>query len=177
MYRKTIRENLFDSDPGWLGPKFMAGFSKETDLEQRRAIIGRARHKGSMPPYVLRKLRRAMDQQRVIWQQADIDAVADTSDGIELRLSDGTHVEADQILLATGFETNRPGGDMLDTLIDAASLPCAACGYPVIDRALRWHPRIHVSGPLAELELGPVSRNIAGARYAGDRIIRALRMA
>ena len=51
----------------------------------------------------------------------------------------------------------------------------ACCGYPIVDSELRWHPRIYVSGPLAELELGPVSRNIAGARRAGDRIVDAIR--
>ena len=46
---------------------------------------------------------------------------------------------------------------------------------PIVDSALRWHPRIHVSGPLAELELGPASRNIAGARLAGTRLVEAAR--
>ena len=64
---------------------------------------------------------------------------------------------------------------MVDALIASASLPCARCGYPIVDSALRWHPRIHVSGPLAELELGPASRNIAGARLAGGRLVKAAR--
>ena len=64
---------------------------------------------------------------------------------------------------------------MIDKLIESGSLPCAECGYPIVDTELRWHPRIYVSGPLAELELGPVSRNIAGARRAGDRIIDSVR--
>ena len=64
---------------------------------------------------------------------------------------------------------------MVDDLITSASLPCASCGYPIVDESLRWHPGVYVSGPLAELELGPVSRNIAGARRAGDRIAAAAR--
>ena len=48
-------------------------------------------------------------------------------------------------------------------------------GYPIIDPSLRWHPR-YVTGPLAELELGPSSRNIAGARRAGERILEAARI-
>ena len=80
----------------------------------------------------------------------------------------------DRVLLATGFESARPGGPMIDHLVRSESLPCAGCGYPIVDACLRWHPRIFVTGPLAELELGPVSRNIAGARRAGDRIVEAL---
>jgi hypothetical protein len=29
---------------------------------------------------------------------------------------------------------------------------------------------LYVTGALAELELGPVARNIAGARHAGERL-------
>ncbi|MCH2107642.1 MAG: hypothetical protein MK291_13495, partial [Planctomycetes bacterium] len=39
----------------------------------------------------------------------------------------------------------------------------------------RWHPRVFVSGALAELELGPTARNIAGARRSADRIVWAAR--
>ena len=77
--------------------------------------------------------------------------------------------------IATGFQNKRPGGGLVDSLIESAALPCADCGYPVVDKALRWHPRVHVSGALAELELGPASRNIAGARRAGDRLVAAIR--
>ncbi len=94
--RHELRHHQFDSDPGWLGPKGMTGFSREPDPARRRDLI-------------------------------------------------------------------------------TASLPCAQCGYPLVDMELRWHPRVHVSGPLAELELGPVSRNIAGARRAGDRIVASVR--
>ena len=84
-------------------------------------------------------------------------------------------LKTDRVLLATGFASRRPGGSMVDGLIDSASLPCASCGYPIVDSALRWHPRVYVSGPLAELELGPAARNIAGARRAGDRLVDAVR--
>ena len=58
---------------------------------------------------------------------------------------------------------------------EAASLPVAPCGFPIVDSALRWHTHIHVSGPLAELELGPVSRNVSGAQRAGDRLTTFLK--
>ena len=52
----------------------------------------------------------------------------------------------------------------MDELVTKESLACARCGYPIVDRSLAWHPSIHVTGPLAELELGPTARNIHGAR-------------
>ena len=45
----------------------------------------------------------------------------------------------------------------------------------LVDKNLRWgrNGRIFVSGALAELEIGPSSRNIAGARLAAERIVEA----
>jgi len=97
------------------------------------------------------------------------------TDGVcRLRLAAQRDILAARVVLATGFEQSRPGGPWLDATIEALGLPCAECGYPRLDAALRWHPRIHVSGPLAELEVGPASRNIAGARMAADRVLRAV---
>ena len=89
--------------------------------------------------------------------------------------ANGTQLTVDRVLLATGFTGHRPGGAFVDGLIESASLPCASCGYPIVDKTLRWHPRVYVSGPLAELELGPTSRNISGARRAAERLVAAIR--
>jgi hypothetical protein len=173
--RHALREHQFDSDPGWLGPKFMANFEIETDVERRRQLIGEARHRGSVSPDVHRGLRRAIDDGELQWHLSEISGLDAYDTEIGVQLTSGDEVKVHRVLLATGFETNRPGGAMVDELVASAQLPCASCGYPVVDHALRWHPRIHVSGPLAELELGPASRNIAGARRAGDRLVHAIR--
>lgn len=172
--RHPLRKHQFDSEPGWLGPKFMKGFGRVTDYDRRRAIIAEARHTGSVPPDVFRALRRAIACDQLDWHEAEVEHFDAQSDGITLRLNTGECFEPQQVLLATGFTSCRPGGALVDEMISAASLPIATCGYPIIDSALRWHPRVYLSGPLAELELGPVSRNIAGARRAGDRIVDAL---
>ena len=168
--RHTVREHQFDADPGWLGPKLMARFAREQDFGRRRAAITEARHRGSIPPDVQRELRRAIRDGRIEWHQADVAQVVEEKGARRLRLSNGRDVVVERVLLATGFSSGRPGGAMLDELIESASLPCAGCGFPIVDTALRWHPRVYVSGPLAELELGPTARNIAGARRAGERI-------
>jgi glycine/D-amino acid oxidase-like deaminating enzyme len=191
--RHALRQHQFDSNPGWLGPRFMAGFTRERDLDRRRKMISDARYRGSVPPDIHRALRRAIAAQQITWHEATIDdlVVANNSPArpacepnsrLTLRLTNDGRLEdrhapsdLDRVLLATGFTPHRPGGAMIDQLIDSAALPCARCGYPKVDAALRWHARVYVSGPLAELELGPVARNIAGARRAGDRLIHALR--
>lgn len=49
-------------------------------------------------------------------------------------------------------------------------LRCALCGYPIVDPQLRWCEGLHVTGPLAELELGTMAPNIRGARMAAERL-------
>ena len=173
--RHALRRHQFDSDPGWLGPKFMERFRRELDFNRRRVLIAQARHRGSVPPDVLRALRRAIAQDLIFWHEGDVETLCSRRNGVVLRLSNHQELKAGRILLATGFASKRPGGAMVDALIASAGLSCADCGFPIVDSALRWHPRIHVSGPLAELELGPASRNIAGARRAGDRLVASLR--
>ena len=173
--RHPLRQRQFDSDPGWLGPRYMTRFSNECSLEKRRSMISEARHRGSMPRDVRRSLRRAIDRGRIRWHETDVDSLAPFGDRVNLHLATGEDVDVDRVLLATGFRHPRPGGRLVDDLMEAQSLPYAPCGYPVTDAALRWHPRVYVTGPLAELELGPVSRNIAGARRAADRVVGVLR--
>ena len=84
---------------------------------------------------------------------------------------DNQSLKVDGLLLATGFASHRPGGSLVDTLANQHALPCSTCGYPIVDTHLRWHPRVFVTGALAELEIGPVARNIVGARRAAERII------
>jgi len=175
--RHALREHQFDSDPGWLGPKNMAGFTRERNRDERRKLINAARHKGSMPPDVRRAARHAIQTGQIGWHECDVVALDGSDEGFELRLSDDNTVQAERVLLATGFTAKRPGGEMLDALIESASLPCAQCGFPIVDASLRWHPHIYVTGPLAELELGPVARNIAGAQKAGGRLVEAVKSA
>lgn len=171
LTRHPLRESQFDSDPGWLGPRFLTGYAKLGDARLRRAAIDEARQRGSAPRDVLVALRRARKAGRVrVLQGEVVRARFDRSLGPELWLRAGQVVHADRIVLATGFARGRPGR-WLDAAIEREQLPLAPCGFPLVDAALRWHPRIHVSGPLAELEIGPVARNIAGARMAAERIV------
>lgn len=173
--RHEMREHQFDSDPGWLGPKYMTGFLKEKDVNKRRKIIGKARHRGSVPPDVHNSILQAIDNEEFSLHREGISDLRIVNEMCEIEFIGGGKIKVDRVLLATGFEKDRPGGDLIDNLIKSASLPCAECGYPIVDEDLCWHPRIYVSGPLAELEIGPSSRNISGARSAAKRIIKAAR--
>ena len=152
--RHPLRVHQFDSDPGWLGPKYMKGFLKERDVDARRAMISEARHKGSVPPDVHRALKAAISRGAIQWHAASIERATTSGDysGVTLECSPTpSRIRVDQVLLATGFSPKRPGGQLVDDLVDRYKLPCAACGFPVVDKFLRWHPQVYVSGPLAEL--------------------------
>ncbi|MEM7227578.1 MAG: FAD/NAD(P)-binding protein [Planctomycetota bacterium] len=173
--RHALREHQFDTDPGWLGPKYVESFRREQDVDRRRAVITKARYVGSVPPDVSRAIRRARGRGLLTWHEADVTSLGVYDDSIDVSLSTSDTVSADRVLLATGFAGRRPGGSLVDNLVESASLPCARCGYPIVDADLRWHPRVYVSGALAELELGPSARNIAGARRAADRLVDSVR--
>jgi len=173
--RHAPRIHRFDSDPEWLGPKAMSGFSRARDPRERRRLIASARHRGSMPPEIASDLRRELRCGRAKWLEAEPVFADATPAGVRLRLDCAPHaLEVDRVVLATGFEVHRPGGGLLgEETIDRLGLPCAECGYPLVSPRLEWASGLFVSGPLAELELGPTARNIAGARAAGERLLAA----
>lgn len=78
-------------------------------------------------------------------------------------------LEVDAIALATGFE-GLPGGALLSELCPER-FPRAACGTPIVAADLEWNDGLYVAGALAELQLGPVARNITGGLRAAERLI------
>jgi cation diffusion facilitator CzcD-associated flavoprotein CzcO len=175
LTRHLLRQHQLDSDPGWIGPKYQAGFQQITDYTQRRVTIQQARHRGSVPPDVAVQVRRAVKSEQLRLVQAMVTDVYQNDQGqIRFILADGAGtLTSDGVLLATGFDPQRPGGAWLDAAIAECALPVAPCGYPIVNQALGWADGLYVLGPLAELEIGPVARNIIGARQAAERISQA----
>lgn len=170
--RHQPRQRQFDSDPGWIGPRYLREFWAISDYAHRRAILDEARHRGSMPPDVRCRLRAAVDRGDIQWRVAALAGGAVQPDGaLRLDLTEGPPLPVGALVLATGFSSSRPGGALVQQLVDDHRLPVAPCGYPQVGPDLRWHPRIAVMGPLAELELGPTARNLVGARSAAERLV------
>ena len=101
--RHALREHQFDSDPGWLGEKFTIRFDHEPDPDRRRAVITKARHRGSVPPEMARAIRRAIARERIQWHEDEVTGFEDHHDRLEVELGTDTMLTADRILLATGF--------------------------------------------------------------------------
>ena len=195
--RHFLRKEDFDSDPGWLGPTLLKAFHSEKCYAKRRTMIREARHRGSLAKEVTDRLREATLRDKTInLELAKIGAVVheptrrklqlhlypfeldtteyeDTGD-LVFQLSENAEIlEVDAVVLATGFESRRPGGRFLDEAIRSMNLPTAEDGFPIVNRHLGWRRGLFVMGPLAELEVGPASRNLSGARMAADRIIHS----
>lgn len=162
----------FDSDVGWMNAINLRGFAQIDNPDERRKVIRQARHRGSMPRDVANALSAAAQSGAIRLLETGVDSLSLERDRLCLMLSHGETLTADQIILATGYVQSRPGGTLTDELVSDYALPVAACGYPIVTPTLEWTNGLHVSGPLAELEIGPAARNIIGARMAGQRLIQ-----
>lgn len=177
--RHELRKHEFDSDPCWVGPKCMKKFNRVTSLAKRRKLITTARHKGSVSSESLLNFTRAARQGQISHRVRDIKKVELTPSGQLDTIAHGDKASEtfDRILLATGFDTKRPGGELIDDLIESEGLKIADCGYPITGDDLCWHEGLYVMGALAELRMGPTARNIIGGRKAAERILEALQSA
>ncbi|WP_270182869.1 FAD-dependent oxidoreductase [Alkalihalobacillus sp. CinArs1] len=169
--RHPFRVHDFDSDPGWIGPKYLNGYEKVACYRRRRRMIKEARHRGSIPSELHQKLNCLEKQGSLSIIQSNVTSVCWKSNA--LFITEGSMMPA-TTLFATGFQAKMPQQKWLQNLIENEVLPCAACGYPIVEKTLEWSSRLFVSGPLAELEIGPGSRNIIGARKAAERIAKSI---
>lgn len=79
-----------------------------------------------------------------------------------------------RVFLATGFVQTLPEKQWLTPLIHEHKLHCSEYGCPIVSHSLQWGPNLYVTGALAELEVGPIARNISGARQAAQLIVNSL---
>lgn len=171
--RHDFRVHSFDSDPGWLGPKNMKAFWSTACLKERRKQITLARHRGSMPQEVYHALRQVASNGMLEVTIGEVDELhVGSPHQLILRIADKS-IPCHSIVLATGFEQKMPGFSWLHKVISTNKLNIAPCGYPMLKnkQTLEWAPGLHVTGALAELEMGPTSRNIAGAMRGAERIL------
>ncbi|WP_059103479.1 FAD/NAD(P)-binding protein [Shouchella shacheensis] len=158
--RHPFRTQQFDADPGWMGARRMKEYSKIKNYEKRRMLIKEARHRGSMPAELKTAISKAAKSKQL--------RIVQDQETFETFEQEGT------ILLATGFRPDPPGMEWLRSTMEREKLPVATCGYPILSETLEWGKGLYAIGALAELQIGPVSRNIAGARRGALKIVGAL---
>jgi len=170
-----LREVPFDFDPCWIGPKCMRGFLR-IPPEKRRPVIDDARLPGTVPAEVRAAIESGLaDSRRLRFERGRVDRASISSGEIHLHVDGGPTLSADRVILATGFDACRPGGRFVDDAVKRLKLPVAGCGYPLVGDDLQWGKGLFVTGPLAELRVGPCARNISGARNAGRLLLGFLK--
>jgi cation diffusion facilitator CzcD-associated flavoprotein CzcO len=171
LSRGATRCHDFDTDSEWIRPAGPERLWSEPDFDRRRDMIEAGRYPGSVTADVEASLKLAVGLGRLTHTLATVErAVTTTTGETQLHIPGREPLLTDRLLLATGFDSRRPGGSWLSAAIEEMSLPTAACGYPIVDEQLAWGPDVCVAGALAELGIGPAALNIAGARFAGRRL-------
>ncbi|MFC4247802.1 FAD/NAD(P)-binding protein [Natribaculum luteum] len=146
----------------------------------REELVSDARYDGTMPPYVFRRLQRALERKRVELEQSEITVATEAGGTVVVTCRDGSAFCLDELICATGFGSPYDG-ELFRHLRRESSLQTGYHGAPVLDDdTLRWMrqdetpSRIAVSGAAAEQVLGPFARNVIGARRAGELIAGSL---
>lgn len=165
LTRHPLRENNLDFDPCWIGPKCLRGFSA-IPYDRRREVVDAARNFGTVPEETMERWNVACAEGRVRLERSAVRDAIRTRGRVRLT-TDAGELETDRIVLATGFDPRRPGGEMVDRMIAEMDLPIAPCGFPVLDEWFRWTDGLFLTGALAELQGGPCARNIVGVRNFG----------
>jgi thioredoxin reductase len=192
LARSELREEQFDSDPCYIGPKCYERYLRIEDPNERRRIISSVRNPGSIPPDLMLELNEARHRGEVRLVIDEITAMRarDDSKRRELELQGRiTSYRSDACVLATGFTSTCPGEHLLHEVehqtrnvtcvsgrevrprADRGGLKWDRAGRPIPLASLEWAPGLFLTGILAEQELGPTAANIIGAHNAAKRIV------
>jgi FAD-NAD(P)-binding len=175
LVRRQLQEKLFDAEPGWLGPKYLKGFEAESDCWKRWEMIQQARNGGSIPPAMMMALRRYQRQgQLTIHEHCEIKDACWQNSSWLMHCQNGGWLACDHLWLATGTILDATTQPLLAEVLEAYPNEMVN-GLPVLDAHLRWRGcELYCMGGFAGLQVGPVARNLFGARMASNRIVPAL---
>jgi len=181
MARRQFYEKLFDAEPGWLGPKYLKGFHAEPDWQTRWHMIQSARNGGSLTPAIFTKLRRLEWEGKLsFYEQCEVQSAEWKGDTWKVTCNQSddhdciAHLPIDRIWLATGSTLNVNHWSLLSDIRTSHPLPLVN-GLPILDPHLRWAGcNLFIMGGAAALQLGPVARNLFGAKLASKRIVPTL---
>ncbi len=175
MTRKQLQSRVFDTDPGWLGPKYLKDFHAETDWSVRYQQIQEARNGGSMTPEMILQLRKLGSLGTMIINECcQVSNVQWQNNLWQVYCHDGNKYQFNRIWLATGTRFNIKEYPLVQEVLNAYPTEIVN-GLPVLDEHLRLpKSNFFIMGGLAALQIGPVARNIGGGRMSCQRIVPAI---
>ncbi len=168
--RRPLQIRNFDTDPGWLGPKYLNGYYLQQDTQKRIQIAREARGGGSIPQYMHDALLNFEKTDAIEILESTQVTSAKTKDpkGCLLKLTNDKTIYSDQVWLATGTCTDLQSMEFLHPVLENVSF---VDEFPVLDRSLRLKPHpIYLMGRTTTYALGPAAGNLWGATRAAHRI-------
>ena len=131
-------------------------------------------HKRAMRPAGAKWLRSRIEGIVPVRMSTVVDAVQRASDTVFVSLGDGTKLEADHVLLGTGYQVDVTRHTFLSDPVLSA-LDCVD-GYPVLGPGFESSiAGLHFLGAPAALSYGPLMRFVAGTGYASAALARVCR--
>ena len=172
--RRPLQIRNFDTDPGWLGPKYLDGYLAESDTLKRIRIARKARGGGSIPQWMYNCLLDLKNEGAIkIFDSTEIlSAKPGSPKGCLLKTENKKELYTDQVWLATGTQSCLRSMECLSPILDDIQF---IDEFPVVDRSLRLGQHsIYVMGRCATFALGPAAGNLWGASRAAHRIATAI---
>ena len=100
--RRPLQIRNFDTDPGWLGPKYLNSYYLQTDIQKRIKIAREARGGGSIPQYMHDALLdfEKTDSIKILESTQVISAETTDPKGCLLKLTNDEKIYSDQVWLS-----------------------------------------------------------------------------
>lgn len=167
-HRSVFRARDLDVEPTWLG-RDLEAFHRAS-VGRRPALLAQARGGGSIPPRELGKLRRMLRRGGMrIFEQARLTTIEQRGERWVVSLNDEGAGSYDSVWLATGHRMDVAEAGFLTPVLRRAG---SRRGLATLGHDLRIPgTRVHVSGGLADLQIGPTCRTLIGARMAAERML------
>ena len=165
--RRPLQIRDFDTEPGWLGPKYLNNYQAESDAGQRIQTAKAARNGGSIPAWMHDSLTSPTKGGSIkILDSTEVLSAHTTSPkGCVLHLNINEKIYSDQVWLATGTQSTFDTVRWLQPILD--DIPIID-GFPLVDQSLRLGPHpIFVMGRAATFALGPAAGNLWGGAPCG----------
>ena len=181
LSRHELETATAEADPEWINWRHVEEriHALPAGSQARHDRIQVARNDATIPPYVEERLRAAAERDDLDAQIGEITCAHATDDGLLVRFADGTSAANVQVVLATGLDPV-PNHPLVGRIADSLGLARGENGFPVLDdETLAWRrldgtqTAVSVSGLLAQTSVGPLARNVVGARRVAERLLDA----
>ncbi|MFN3633151.1 NAD(P)-binding domain-containing protein [Exiguobacterium profundum] len=167
--RRPLEVSQFDADRQFMGPKGLDRFHRlKDDWTTKRSFLVRERKPGSAPNDLVLKVKRLIQSNAVTHLIGEVERKDDSL------FVNGDKLSGEEVVCCTGIRPHPVNETFLQPLMEQFNLPLTPCGTPVLTEQLEWAPGLYLTGPYADLIIGPFARAVYGGQEAARRILPQL---